>query len=405
MTQRYGSVLWLILCAPLLALDAPQPTPKELFEAAKTAVAENRVRTTDVSGYGEAEFRELPKDGAILVGFELGIGRGYSRHASIKAVRPIYKVSGGNTRQGQIRGVVKTEYVRGRLYRTQVEDSVKVVAKHGYAVGGITVANRSDLGGLSVRFMKITGDRLDPADAYDSDWIGVPAADRKTYLGGEGEPVIGIIGRESYVNCTGLGLILIKPKDADGRDNAPAPDARRSFDGQRLPNPIRTPQPEDAPSLLPPSGEWIKFKPTELKATLSLPAEPTRKVASAVTAMGKVETISYELTENRLSSYGLTFQDIPGEPGDPKARLDAACDNLLRSLASAKLVSEKDIKVKGHTARDMLISIPGPSGQMAVRQVLVGSRLYLLTRTGPQATLDNPDTRKFLDSFTPSKAK
>lgn len=393
MIKRYATVLWLILCSPLLALDVPQPTPKELFEAAKTAVAENRTRTTEISGYGEADFRELPKEGAILVGFELGIGRGYSRHASIKAVRPIYKVSGGNTKQGEIRGVVKTEYVKGRLYRTQVEDSVKVVAKHGYAVGGITVSNRFgyDMGGLSVRFMKINGDRLDPADAYESDWIGTPAADRKTYLGGEGEPVIGVIGRETDVNCTGLGVILIKPKKAPEANAGQAP--------------IRTPQPEPAPSPLPPSGEWVKFKPSELKASVSLPGEPTRKVASAVTAMGKVETIFYELPENRLSSFALTFQDIQGELGDTAARFDAARDSLLRSLASAKVVSEKDVKVKGHPGRELLISIPGPSGQMAMRQILVGSRLYVLSRTGPQATLDNPETRKFFDSFTPSKGK
>jgi hypothetical protein len=50
--------------------------------------------------------------------------------------------------------------------------------------------------------------RLDPNDAYESEWIGGRSGGNPVRLAGDGTPVIGIIGKSSNMNMTGLGLLL-----------------------------------------------------------------------------------------------------------------------------------------------------------------------------------------------------
>jgi hypothetical protein len=86
---------------------------------------------------------------------------------------------------------------------------VKVVAKPGYAVGAITCKTGLGIDGLSVIFMKISGTRLDPTDSYQSQWIGGQGGGPPTKYGGDGTPVIGIIGKKNRNReLTGLGLML-----------------------------------------------------------------------------------------------------------------------------------------------------------------------------------------------------
>ena len=70
-------------------------------------------------------------------------------------------------------------------------------------VAGLTVD------GMSITFMKIApGGILDPNDSYESAWIGGMGGGGPVRLGGDGTPVIGVIGKSNNADMTGLGLLL-----------------------------------------------------------------------------------------------------------------------------------------------------------------------------------------------------
>jgi S1-C subfamily serine protease len=83
-----------------------------------------------------------------------------------------------------------------------------VVAKDGYAVGGINVDSGSNfLHAMQFIFMRIGRDgRLDPNDRYTSDWIGRPLGPVQT-LSSPGARVVGFHGRKMAL-IHSIGLIL-----------------------------------------------------------------------------------------------------------------------------------------------------------------------------------------------------
>ena len=91
-----------------------------------------------------------------------------------------------------------------------------IVARPGYAVGGVIVDGDDHVTAMRVRFMRRSGDGvtdgLNTADTYDSPWFGNPSVGATYLLGGTGERVVGIYGRRG-LNVDALGLILMsKPK-------------------------------------------------------------------------------------------------------------------------------------------------------------------------------------------------
>ena len=58
--------------------------------------------------------------------------------------------------------------------------------------------------------MRVRDGRLDPTDAYDSEYVGGPGGGGPTKLGGDGSPVVGIVGKASPTEAGGLGLLLKK---------------------------------------------------------------------------------------------------------------------------------------------------------------------------------------------------
>jgi len=59
-----------------------------------------------------------------------------------------------------------------------------------------------------VTFMRVKGDRLDPTDRYDSEYVGSDEKKPLTRLGGDGTPVVGIVGKTNARDLTGMGLLL-----------------------------------------------------------------------------------------------------------------------------------------------------------------------------------------------------
>jgi S1-C subfamily serine protease len=82
-----------------------------------------------------------------------------------------------------------------------------VVAKPGYAIGGIKVDSGQVFHAMQVVFMRIRPDgRLDPQDTYTSDWIGEPKGGVQTVVS-EGTPVVGVHGRRMLL-VHAIGLIF-----------------------------------------------------------------------------------------------------------------------------------------------------------------------------------------------------
>jgi hypothetical protein len=83
----------------------------------------------------------------------------------------------------------------------------RVMAKDGYAVGGVEVHTQKFVDAVRLRFMKVRPDGgLDKNDTYTSDWIGHPGGGAPKVLAGDGSKIIGINLRQGVV-INGLALV------------------------------------------------------------------------------------------------------------------------------------------------------------------------------------------------------
>ena len=181
-------------------VNRPAPSSKEVKPGDNvpkpgTGPAVANAKTTKIRGGGgnDPEFYDVEPGGGILVGFEIGLGK-FVNNSVVKAICPLYR--DGNR-----------EFI-GSRHGVDFSSVVKVVAKPNYAVGAITVKTGLGVDGLSVTFMKIDGQRLDPQDAYESDWIGGKGGNGPVKLGGDGTQVFGLCGKCNRRDVNGLGLIF-----------------------------------------------------------------------------------------------------------------------------------------------------------------------------------------------------
>jgi clan AA aspartic protease (TIGR02281 family) len=176
----------------------PSETPKEVPDGGKTGdpkpdvptEAPRPIRTDTVGGAGGGEFEQVASKGGILVGINCTVGN-WAGHKVINSVTPVFAM-GTEKSVGQIRG-------------QSTSSSVSAIAKPGYAVGGIVARSGNRLDGFKIIFMRRKGNQLDPADSYDSDWMGGTGGG-ETRIGGDGKRVIGIFGRAG-AEMDALGLV------------------------------------------------------------------------------------------------------------------------------------------------------------------------------------------------------
>ena len=153
-------------------------------------------RTKILGGAFDAEFTDAAPEGAVLIGFHVGLGK-FVNNDVVHLIRPIFRGPAGET-LGQAHGMAEGQ-------------SLTVKAKEGYAVAAITVKAALGVDGFSVTFMRVGAAGLDASDSYESDWIGGMGGGPKTRLSGTGASIIGIIGKSNQQDqCTGLGLLFKK---------------------------------------------------------------------------------------------------------------------------------------------------------------------------------------------------
>jgi hypothetical protein len=152
-----------------------------------------------IGGWNDPEFTDVaPKDG-LLVGFDIAYG---GLGNSIITIQPTYQVKG------------KTKDVVGQIHGTDTKRRARDRAKPGYAVGALTVKGALWVDGFSITYMKIADDKLDPTDSYESAWFGNDGrAEEKHLISGEGEPAVGILGRQGRKDLNALGLVFKKDKE------------------------------------------------------------------------------------------------------------------------------------------------------------------------------------------------
>jgi S1-C subfamily serine protease len=149
----------------------------------------------------DSTFREPAPAGAVLVGFEVGYGQ-FVKWRVVDSLRPIFRT--------------KDQDLPGQLHGRAGQSMDKIIAKPGYAVGGIHAKTSLMVVGFSVTFMRIVGDKLDTSDSYESAWVGGTDFNgpREGSIASDGRLVVGIIGKQGRRGCTGIGLLFSEKQSA-----------------------------------------------------------------------------------------------------------------------------------------------------------------------------------------------
>jgi hypothetical protein len=139
-------------------------------------------------------FRDVGPVGSVLVGVRVSYIQRFGG-PKVRSAQPIYR-SG-------------TTLVDGRIHGEVVGPVTTVVAKPGYAVGGLVTHTGLTVDGFRMVFMKINGDRLDLEDTYNSTWIGDEKGGNPGDVTSKGALVVGLQGR-SGKEVFALGLTTLK---------------------------------------------------------------------------------------------------------------------------------------------------------------------------------------------------
>jgi len=168
-----------------------------LWKKIQELVKANQVTRTKEAGFtlGRTPYAVIPEDGAMLVGFDLSIG---SR--GIEAVCPLFL-----RRTGNQAGAVIGKPTPGQV--------IRVMAKKGYGVASLKVKAGLWVDGLSVTFMEMKGQGLDPSTAYTSPWYG-SSGGRELELG-DSTIVVGIHGHGKPGELSSIGLVQLGAATAE----------------------------------------------------------------------------------------------------------------------------------------------------------------------------------------------
>jgi hypothetical protein len=136
-------------------------------------------------------FRDLGPEGSVLVGVRVTYIERFGG-PKVRSVQPIYRSDKGGHYAGLIHG-------------ESIGPTFTVVARPGYAVGGLVTHTGLTVDGFGIVFMKVDGDRLDPNDTYNSPWIGDRQGGSPGEVMSSGGLVVGLQGRaKNEVNALGL---------------------------------------------------------------------------------------------------------------------------------------------------------------------------------------------------------
>jgi hypothetical protein len=250
----------------------PDPEPP-IYGAVRAALLDKRTEQGKPLGFHEANrfFSETPPVGALLVGFECGVGKFFDTDV-IYAMRPLYQTAQGEF-PGEDHGLFVDKRPKGgKVIKSKVIRTVSLRARPGYAVGAITVRSGLNINGFSLTYMRINGKVLDPDKSYTSDWVGNRGGGDGTTWSGNGMPVVGILGSQDEVHISSVGLVVLTPPAAPAKPKDDSPRAPKD-DSPKPPkeDPPKPPK-EDPPK--PPKEDPPPVK--ERPVVPSIPAPPPK---------------------------------------------------------------------------------------------------------------------------------
>ncbi len=142
-----------------------------------------------VGGEGGAPFFRFHRDAKPLLGFTGTVGN-WNNRSMVRMLHPLYS----------------------REHPAPRPDETLLLAKEGYAVGGLNAVGTDYCWAIQVIFCRLNGGKLDPNDSYTSPWLSEPRNDPVRRLGMNGQAALGIFGRQG-LNNDALGLILALPSE------------------------------------------------------------------------------------------------------------------------------------------------------------------------------------------------
>lgn len=161
----------------------------------RSAIEADRLAVTQIVGnLGEVPWQDVAKEGGYVVGFDVGRGQ-YYQWSVLGSLKPIYATARA-LRDGKERGM---------------DGGQRVIAKEGYAVGGLHVCSGGAVDAVQIIFMAINPDgiTLNPREFYVSDWLGGDHPRKPVELSGKGRMVVGVTGYCGGV-VDSIGLIYVK---------------------------------------------------------------------------------------------------------------------------------------------------------------------------------------------------
>ncbi|NLS94996.1 MAG: hypothetical protein GXX96_22800 [Planctomycetaceae bacterium] len=154
--------------------------------------------TGAVGGSDGAVFEDFAPGKAVLAGLRYRSGG-----PGLVGLQPVYRDDQGQLHEGA--------WVGGP---DRASDSA--VAKEGYAVGTLTFETRNQwLSGVTVRFCRIDGGRLDLNDTYESSLLGQPGTNGTSIVETRGRPAIGVHGLWNPGQIVALGLASARAADEE----------------------------------------------------------------------------------------------------------------------------------------------------------------------------------------------
>ncbi len=141
-------------------------------------------KTASVGGNPQlnATTKDLPEEGAILIGFDLYMAEfGGSRRDTVRKMVPLWKTE-------------KEAIVEGIPRASSNGQRRRILAKDGFAIGGITTVSEAGVRKVKFKFQPINGIGLSDLDTYESGWYGDWDAGREAELSTDGKLPVGIDG-------------------------------------------------------------------------------------------------------------------------------------------------------------------------------------------------------------------
>lgn len=129
-----------------------------------------------------ATVKDLPLGGAILIGFDLYMAEfGGSRQDTVRKVVPLWRTENDALVEG-----IPRAGANGQRRR--------VLARDGFAVGGITTHSEAGVRKMKIKFQPVSGMELSELDSYETTWYGDWDDGRVAELSTNGKLPVGLDG-------------------------------------------------------------------------------------------------------------------------------------------------------------------------------------------------------------------